>query len=100
MLRELASGGDHLDADTVRLLDSVYGAVHDMLVAGQRQGEFGNVNPLLAHFTIISPVMFFLARARVISRRGRTHAHIAEPITREAFVQHMQRVVRRMLGKD
>lgn len=100
MLRELASGGDHLDADTVRLMDSVYNAVRDVIVAGQRQGDFANVNPLLAHFTIIPAVMFFLARGRVVSRRGRAHAHIVEPITREAFVRHMQRVVRRMLGKD
>ena len=100
MLRELASGGDHLDADTVRLLDSVYGAVRDMVLAGQKRGDFGNVNPLLAHFTIIPAVMFFLARARVISRPGRAKADIADPITREAFVRHMQRVVRRMLRKD
>jgi len=100
MLRELASGGEHLDPDTVRLLDAVYGAIRDMVVAGQQQGDFANVNPLLAHFTIIPAVMFFLARARVISRRRRLHADIADPITRDAFVQHMQRVVRRMLRKD
>jgi TetR/AcrR family transcriptional regulator len=100
MLRELASGGEHLDSDTVRLLDAVYGAVRDMVLAGQKGGDFANVNPLLAHFTIIPAVMFFLARARVISRPGRSKADIADPITREAFVRHMQRVVRRMLRKD
>jgi TetR/AcrR family transcriptional regulator len=100
MLRELASGGDRLDPDTVRLLDSVYGAVREMVLAGQQQGDFANVNPLLAHFTIIPAVMFFLARARFVRRRGRLHADIADPITQEAFVRHMQRVVRRMLRKD
>jgi AcrR family transcriptional regulator len=100
MLRELASGGVHLDPDTFRLLNAVYAAIRDIVIAGREQGVFRDVDPLLVHFTIIPAVMFFLARARAMERRPRLTSGIAEPISRADFVRHMRETVRRMLRKD
>jgi AcrR family transcriptional regulator len=100
MLRELASGADHLDPDTLELLNGIYTAVRDIIISGQQQGVFRSVNPLLAHFTIIPAVMFFLARARALTRRPRLTAAVVKPITRDEFVAHIQDVARRMLRHE
>src|SRR5687768_3255559 len=55
MLREVASRGSHLDPDTVALMNVVFGAVRDIILQGQREGVFDEVDPLLAHLTIMPP---------------------------------------------
>src|SRR6188768_847955 len=46
MLRELASGAPRFDPDTFALMNAVYGAVRDILLEGQREGSFGETDPL------------------------------------------------------
>ncbi len=99
MLHELASGAEHLDPDTMTLVGSVYSAVRDIIGEGVSKGVFREVNPLLAHFTVIPTVMFFLARSRALGRR-RITAEVTEPIAREEFVRHVQDVARRMLQQE
>jgi TetR/AcrR family transcriptional regulator len=99
MLRELASGGEHLDADTLKILGSIYGAVRHIISEGQASGEFRAVNPLLVHFTVIPTVIFFLARDRAIQARKSTE-QVAGPIGREEFVRHIQDVARRMVRQE
>jgi TetR/AcrR family transcriptional regulator len=99
MLRELASGGDHLDADTFRIVGGIYAAVRDIIGEGQSTGEFRALNPLLVHFTVIPTVIFFLARQRAVEGR-RAKEEVLGPITREEFVGHIQDVARRMLRQE
>ena len=99
MLRELASGGAHFDRETLGIMNSVYGAIHDLIVEGQRKGEFHDVDPLLFHLTVMPTILCFFARQRVIATT-KTALDVAAPRGVDAFVQHMQRSVRRILGKD
>ena len=55
MLRELASGAPRFDPDTFALMNAVYGAVRDILLQGQREGSFQEIDPLLTHLTIMQP---------------------------------------------
>jgi AcrR family transcriptional regulator len=96
MLRELASGGDHLDADTMKIVGGIYLAVRDIIGQGQDAGEFRAVNPLLVHFTVIPTVIFFLARDRAIQGR-KSSDPVLGAIGRDEFVRHIQDVARRML---
>jgi TetR/AcrR family transcriptional regulator len=107
MLRELAAGVTHFDAETVTLMAVVVGSVQDMIVQGQQDGSFGEADPLLTHLSIIGPVLLFITRDRAIGKRPRgailtTPAAqiVAAPRTREQFIQHMQHAVRGMLRKD
>ena len=101
MLRELASGGEHLDADTVKLIGGVYAAVRDIISEGQSKGAFRRMNPLLVNFTVVPTVMFYLARNRAIAKGGvRGSDAITEPISGDDFVRHMQDVVHRMLSPE
>jgi len=105
MLRELASGLIHLDADNLALLGVVYSAVRDIIVQGQQEGIFGDADPLLTHLTIMPAVMVFFVRERVLAKSSKasslnTVRPLAAPRTREEFVRHMQHAVRGMLRKD
>ena len=100
MLREIASGGPHFDPDTLALLNGVYLAVRDIILQGQREGVFDEVDPLLTHLTVMPPILIFFARQRVVARRRPLEGAIAAPRQIDEFVRHMQRSVRRMVRKD
>jgi AcrR family transcriptional regulator len=99
MLRELASGAPRFDPDTFALMDSIYGAVRDILLQGQREGSFGELDPLLTHLTIMPPILIFFARQRVLALKE-LRAELLEPRQIEAFVVHMQRTALRLVQKE
>jgi TetR/AcrR family transcriptional regulator len=99
MLRELASGAPRFDPDTFALMNSVFGAVHDILRQGQREGSFDAVDPLLTHLTIMPPILLFFARQRVLASKEITTG-LLEPRQLDAFVAHMQRSALRLVQKE
>lgn len=99
MLHELASGGAHLDRETLATMNAIYAAVHDVIVEGQRTGEFGDADPLLTHLTILPAILMFFARQRVIATNRVTHG-VAAPRGLDTFIRHIQRVARRILRKE
>jgi AcrR family transcriptional regulator len=99
MLRELASGAPHFDPDTVGLLNAVYLAFRDVILQGQQEQSFRDVDPLLTHLTIMPTILIFFARQRVVARR-RGRLGVAEPRELADFVRHMQGSVQRILRKD
>ena len=100
MLRELGSGAPHLDPDTLRIMDGVYGSMRDLIVEGQRAGVFRAADPLLTHLTIMPAVLLFFARQRAL-RTGLTPGPgITAARNQDDFVRHMKGVARRMLRKD
>ena len=99
MLRELASGAPRFDPDTFALMNAVFGAVRDIILQGQREGSFRQVDPLLVHLTIMPAVLCFFARQRAIAANNLSGG-IAEPRALAQFVSHMQDTVRRTLRTD
>jgi AcrR family transcriptional regulator len=99
MLRELASGGTHFDPDTLSMMNAVYAAVRDIILQGQREDQFRDVDPLLTHLTIMPAILIFFARQQVVARRKTTQG-IAAPRPLDAFVAHMQEAARCMLRKQ
>ena len=100
MLRELASGIPHLDKQSLRLVNEVFGAVRDVIVEGQQAGVFRDIDPLLAYFTVMPSVMLFFARQRALERQVPPGPGITARRGQDAFTRHMQEVARRMLRKD
>jgi AcrR family transcriptional regulator len=98
MLRELASGAPHFDADTFQMMNDVFAAVRDVIAQGQREGAFRDVDPLLTHLTIMPPILIFFVRERVLAAAKLTKG-LAEPRQVDQFVRHMQASVRGMLRK-
>ncbi len=100
MLRELAAGAPNLDKESVGMVNAVLAAVADIIKDGQKAGVFRPVDPLLAYFTVMAPVMFFFARQRALERRLTPGPGIAAPRGQEVFARHMQESAWRMLRKD
>lgn len=71
MLREVVESGRHLDAPTVETMLVVPGTFLAILEQGVAQGCFRPVNPLLAYFFTIGPVVMTLASASARARIGR-----------------------------
>ena len=99
MLRELASGAPRFDPDTFALMNSIYGAVRDILLQGQREGSFGDLDPLLTHLTIMPPILIFFARQRVLATKEITTG-LLEPRQIDAFIAHMQGTALRLVQKE
>jgi AcrR family transcriptional regulator len=104
MLRELASGLVHMDPDTLSLLTAIYSGVRDIIVQGQQEGVFRDVDPLLTHLTIMPAVMAFFVRERALAKPSKNSLAAARPLaaarTRDEFLHHMQHAVRGMLRRD
>ena len=98
MLRELAARAPHFDATTFHMMNAVLAGVTDVIVQGKREGAFRDVDPLLAHLSIMPPVLIFFARQRVLAGR-KLRGGLAEPRQLDQFVRHMQASVRGMLRK-
>jgi hypothetical protein len=99
MLRELADGGRHFDAATLRRLVSILPMVVDIVKQGRDEGTFGSTDPLSLHFVILGSTMLFNANAPI--RRRVNQLGIAQPpIDVTPFVRYLQQVALRMLRKD
>jgi AcrR family transcriptional regulator len=98
MLRELAARAPHFDATTFHMMNAVLAGVTDVIAQGKREGAFRDVDPLLAHLTIMPPVLIFFARQRVLAGR-KLRGGLAQPRQLEQFVRHMQASARGMLRK-
>ena len=100
MLRELASGAAHIDAETFGLMNAVYTAVRDMIVQGQRDGVFRQVDPLLTYLTILPTILIFFARQRVLAQRSTVRGlEAAAPRGVADFIRHMQESTRALLRR-
>ena len=99
MLRELASGAPRFDPETFAMMNAVFAGVRDIIVQGQREGTFGDVDPLLTHLTIMPPILTFFARQRVLAAKG-VSMGVLEPRQLDAFVAHMQRTALRLVHQE
>jgi AcrR family transcriptional regulator len=99
MLRELAAGAPHFDMGTFQMMNAVLDGVRDMILQGQREGAFRDVDPLLAHLSIMPPILLFFVRQRVVAAT-KMHTGLAEPRRLDEFVLHMQASVKGMLRRS
>jgi endonuclease V-like protein UPF0215 family len=65
MLREVAEGGTHLDAEALAALASVPRAFAAILLPGIDAGVFRPMNPLSAYFTTVAPILMFVSSTPV-----------------------------------
>ena len=102
MLRELASGTAHIDAETFGMMNGVYASVREVFVQGQREGAFREVDPLLTYLTILPPILIFFARQRVVAekRKAVQGLAVAAPRQVDEFIRHMQGSARALLRRQ
>jgi len=100
MLREIAEGGAHLDRDTLASLATVPRAVGAIIESGIADRSFRPVHPLAAYFTMVAPVMFFLAGTPIRRELAAQQLTDGRALAPDAFVRHVQETMRRALARD
>jgi TetR/AcrR family transcriptional regulator len=93
MLREVASRGEHLDAETARALSAVPRAIGVLVQQGVDAGVFHPINPILVHLTIVGPLMMFVASAPLRRRLAAIGGFPEALVSRETLVTHLQNTV-------
>lgn len=91
-LRELAEGGEHVDAATIDYVRDVLAALRAIVSEGCRRGVFRPVHPMVLQGGIIAPLMFFLASARLRQKIERAAPDARLAVTRDDIVAHIQRL--------
>ena len=99
MLREVADGGAHLDLETLRELTTIVPLVAGLIQQGQREGVFGEADPITLHFVLLGSTILFTANAP-IRRRIRQLGLAQPPLELEPFVNYLQQVALRSLRKE
>ena len=91
-LRELAEGGEHVDAATVEYVRDVLATLGGIVADGCRRGSFHPVNPMVLQAGVIAPLMFFLASARLRQKIERAAPGARLAVSRDDIVAHIQRL--------
>jgi AcrR family transcriptional regulator len=100
MLREVAEGGAHLDRRTLAALASLPAAVGAIVAQGTAARVFRDVNPLAAYFSLVVPVVVYLAGTPIRQELAARHLIDGAALSADTFVGHMQEVARRALARD
>ena len=100
MLREVAEGGAHLDRETLKALGAVPAAVALIVQEGVASGAFRPVNPVFAYFSMLTPIVLFLAGAPMRREISDLHVVNMRSLTTAEFVQQLQESARRSLARD
>ena len=100
MLREIAEGGAHLDRDTMAAMTGLPRAFAGVIGMGVAAGTMRPVNPLIAYFSAIAPIMLFIASAPIRKEIAGTHQLAFVLPERQTFVTHVQDMLRRSLAAD
>ena len=91
-MREIAEGGEHVDAATLGYVRDVLAALVRIIEDGKRAGRFVPMNPMVVQAGIIAPLMFFLATAPLRRKLQRSGALRGTAISRDFVVAHIQRL--------
>jgi AcrR family transcriptional regulator len=90
MLREVLSGGKHLETEIIASPLRIAEVVRQIIERGVREGSFRPVDPLLTHLSLVGSLLFFFATARLrerLSAEGRLRARTSDPAS---YVKHIQ----------
>lgn len=90
MMREVAEGARRLDPDILRLMSRLFLNLRAILEQGVREGVFREQNPLLAYFSLISPLFFFRAALPIRAAMDR-HDLIegVRALDNQVFLEHL-----------
>ncbi len=90
MLREMAEGGAHMDAETLAAIAAVPRAFIGVLQPGVEAGYFRPMHPVASYFTTVAPIIMFVASAPLRKQlEARQLLPSAEPLTPQSFLAHL-----------
>jgi AcrR family transcriptional regulator len=98
MLREVVSGGRHLDEQLLPRFLAIFGTVAKIVDAGVRTGAFRSVDPRYTHLSLVGSLFFFFA-SEPFRRRLVAEGIVPgdPPFDTAAYVRHVQELLARGL---
>lgn len=101
VLREVVAGGARLEERVLPYFLAIFGSVRRIIDRGTREGRFREVNPLLAHLTLVGALMFFFSTTEARLRfAARPAGKEIKPPTGEDFVLFLQDLITRGLTRE
>jgi TetR/AcrR family transcriptional regulator len=92
MLREVLTGGQHMEKTVLAQPARVLAAVQRVVERGVREGAFRPVDPLLTHLSLVGSLVFFFATTRFRQRVVRDRLD-REPPDGATYVRHLQDLI-------
>ena len=99
MLRELAEGGRHLEAEALRTMASIPGMLFRLIAQGRAEHTFRDIDPLMLHFVLLGTSML-MASNEPIRKRIRQLGLADPPIDRQSTVAALTSLARQVARKD
>jgi AcrR family transcriptional regulator len=112
MMREAAEGGHHLNPDVLRIMLGVFANLRAILAEGEAARAFKRVDPILMHFTLVGPIVMYMASTPVRNAIGQLRKaglgrretaaldpHLREQGDVDALGDHVKVIARRMLER-
>ena len=93
MLREVVSGGKHLESEVMDKPVRILEAVQSIVARGVREGDFRPVDPLLTHLSLVGSLVFFFATRRFRERVLAKRRPALTPPDPEVYVRHIQELL-------
>ena len=100
MLREVAEGGAHLDRPTLAALASVPRLVAAIVEEGVASGAFRAIHPVFAYFSLLAPLVFYLAGTPIRKEISSLHLINLRALSAADFVRAMHQATRRSFAPD
>lgn len=99
LMREIMSGGRHLDEERLARILNVFATVQAILEKGVGEGAFRPVHPLLTHLTVVGSMVFFFASSPFRERLARSGRLPVDMPSGDAFVSNLQSLITRGLSR-
>lgn len=104
LLREILSGGERIDAETLPNFLAMFAAVRAIVEEGMRDGQFREVDPFSTHLGLIGSLMFFFSTERFrrekLSDPGiRLPPNFRQPKPTD-YIKHIEELMVRGLAAD
>jgi len=100
MLREVAGGGTHLDRETLATLTSVPKAFSAIVMQGVQKGIFRPMHPFAAYFTLIAPIVFYMASAPIRKELADARLLDVASLSPDNFIAHVQDTMHRAFSSE
>jgi TetR/AcrR family transcriptional regulator len=89
-LREVLTGGKHLEPGMVEMPARVMAAVQKIIARGVREGALRPVDPVLTHLSMVGSLIFFFATAPFRNRVLADRSPRMKPPDAASYVKHVQ----------
>ncbi len=100
LLREVLSGGEHIDDSTLPHFLGIFATIRTVVEAGTRAGTFRRVNPLATHIGLIGSLMFFFSTERFRKAKMASLPAGAQMPLADEFLSHIEELMVRGLAAE